>query len=36
MSLSDILRVTRLCQRWGLTPAQARVVAALAYGEGEV
>lgn len=32
MSLSEILRVTRLCQLWGMTPAQARIVAELAFG----
>lgn len=34
MTALQILRVTRLCQKWGLTPAQAAALAALAYGEG--
>lgn len=31
--LQDILRITRLIQRFGLTPAQASTIAALAWGE---
>lgn len=34
MTALQILRITRLCQRWGLTPAQAATLAVLAYGEG--
>jgi hypothetical protein len=34
MTALQILRITRLCQRWGLTPSQAAVLSALAYGEG--
>lgn len=33
MSLSEILRISRLCQRWGLTPSQARILAGIVYGE---
>jgi hypothetical protein len=29
----DILRITRLVHRFGLTPAQAAVVAVLAWGD---
>jgi hypothetical protein len=34
MTALQILRITRLCQRWGLSPAQAAVLAGLAFGEG--
>ena len=34
MTQLQILRITRLCQRLGLTPSQAAVLAGLAYGEG--
>lgn len=34
MSALQVLRLTRLVHQWGLTPAQAAAVAALAYGEG--
>ena len=30
------LRIARLRRRYGMTPAQAALVAALAYGEGRV
>jgi hypothetical protein len=33
MSAVQILRITRLCQKWGITPAQAAVLAGLVYGE---
>lgn len=33
MNLRDSLIIARLCQKWGLTPAQAKTVASLAYGE---
>jgi len=32
MTPLQILRITRLCQKWGITPAQAAVLAVLAYG----
>lgn len=32
-SLQDLLRVTRLMTRFGMTPAQAAMVAGLAWGE---
>ena len=35
MSLADLLRITRLINRFGLTPAQAAAVAGLAWGAGE-
>lgn len=34
-TLRDVLRIQILCQKWGMTPAQASPVAALAYGERE-
>jgi hypothetical protein len=33
MTLQQILRVTRLINRYGMTPAQAAMVAGLAWGE---
>ena len=33
MTAQQVLRMTRLCHKWGLTPAQAAVLAQLAYGE---
>ena len=33
MTLQTLLRVTRLINRFGLTPAQALTVAGLAWGE---
>lgn len=33
MSLQTLLRVTRLINRFGMTPAQASMVAGLAWGE---
>ena len=35
MSLQQILRITRLTARFGLTPAQAATVAGLAWGASE-
>ena len=35
MSVSDNLRINRLVHRFGLTPAQAAVVAGLAWGGDE-
>lgn len=35
MSARDMLRITRLCHRFGLTFNQAAALAALAYGERE-
>jgi hypothetical protein len=35
MTLRDILRITRLVHRFGLTPAQAAVIAGLAFGDDE-
>lgn len=35
MTLSQLLRVTRLMTRFGLTPAQAAAVAGLAWGAPE-
>jgi hypothetical protein len=34
MTATDLLRLTILRNRWGLTWAQAQAIAALAYGEG--
>lgn len=34
MSATELLRVTIIRNRWGLTWAQAQAVAALAFGEG--
>jgi hypothetical protein len=34
MSAVQILRITRLCHRYGLTFHQAAALAGLAYGEG--
>jgi hypothetical protein len=33
MTALQVLRIMRLCQRWGITPAQAAALAALVYGE---
>jgi hypothetical protein len=33
MTALQILRITRLCQKWGMTPSQAATLAALPYGE---
>ncbi len=33
MTAIQILRITRLCQKWGVTPAQAAVLSQLAFGE---
>lgn len=35
MTLSEILRITRLMARFGMTQAQAATVAGLAWGAGE-
>lgn len=35
MSLRDLLRITRLTHRFGLSPAQAAMVAGLAWGGDE-
>jgi hypothetical protein len=32
MTLQDLLRITRLIHRYGMTPAQAALVAGLAWG----
>lgn len=34
MTAAEVLRVMRLCHRFGVTPQQAAVLAGLAYGEG--
>ena len=31
--LQDLLRITRLIHRFGMTPAQAAIVAGLAWGD---
>lgn len=33
MTALQVLRIVRLCHRWGITPAQAAALAALAFGE---
>lgn len=35
MTLRDVLRITRLVHRFGMTPAQAALVAGLAWGGAE-
>jgi hypothetical protein len=35
MTALQVLRISRLCQRWGLTPAQAAVLAGLVWKGGE-
>lgn len=35
MTLRDVLRITRLINRFGLTAAQAAMVAGLAWGDEE-
>lgn len=35
MTLRDVLRITRLTHRFGLTPAQAAVIAGLVWGADE-